>query len=107
MGLWEASARRPSAEGGYAMAALLVAMAVMAVFLSVALPAWRTEAQREKETELIFRGTQYAHAIAMFQRKYANASPPSLDVLLNEHFLRKKFKDPMTKDGDFQLVYAN
>src|SRR5471032_1857667 len=43
----------------------------------------------------------------MFQRKYANASPPSLDVLLNEHFLRKKYKDPMTPDGEFQLVYAN
>ena len=92
---------------GHAMAALLVGMAVMAVFLSVTLPVWRTQSQREKETELIFRGMQYAHAIALFQRKYANASPPSIDVLVNEHFLRKKYKDPMTPDGEFQLVYAN
>ncbi len=94
-------------EGGYAMAALLAGMAIMAIFLSVALPAWRTAAQREKETELIFRGQQYAHAIAMFQRKYANASPPNLDVLMNERFLRKKYKDPMTKDGEFQMIYAS
>jgi len=70
------------------------------------LPAWRQQAQREREAELIFRGEQYARAIALFQRKYANTFPPNVDVLLNEHFLRKKYKDPMT-DGDFQIVYAN
>ena len=26
---------------------------------------------------------------------------------MNEHFLRKKYKDPMTKDGEFQVLYAN
>ena len=89
------------------MAALLVAMTIMAIFLSMALPAWRTAAQREKEAELIFRGQQYARAIALFQRKYANTFPPNLQILLDGHFLRKKYKDPMTADGEFQLVYAN
>jgi type II secretory pathway pseudopilin PulG len=89
------------------MAALLAMMVVMAIIMSMALPAWRTAAQREKETELVFRGEQYAHAIALFQRKYANTFPPNIDVLLNEHFLRKKYKDPMTTDGEFQLIYAN
>jgi type II secretory pathway pseudopilin PulG len=95
------------ASAGYAMAALLVAMTIMAIFMSMALPAWRTAAQREKEAELIFRGQQYARAIALFQRKYANTFPPNLQVLLDGHFLRKKYKDPMTEDGEFQLVYAN
>ena len=89
------------------MAALLVGMMIMALFLSMALPAWRTAAQREKEAELIFRGQQYARAIMLFQRKYANTFPPSVDVLLNEHFLRKKYKDPMTAEGEFQVIYAN
>jgi type II secretory pathway pseudopilin PulG len=89
------------------MAALLVAMAIMAIFMSMALPAWRTAAQREKEAELIFRGQQYARAIALFQRKYANTFPPNLQILLDGHFLRKKYKDPMTADGEFQVVYAN
>jgi type II secretory pathway pseudopilin PulG len=88
------------------MAALLVGMTIMALFLSMALPAWRTAAQREKEEELIFRGQQYARAIALFQRKYANTFPPNLNILLDGHFLRKKYKDPMT-DGEFQVVYAN
>ncbi len=85
------------------MAALLVAMSIMAIFMGAALPAWRTWAQREKEAELIFRGEQYARAIGLFQRRYANATPPNLDVLVNERFLRKKYKDPIT-NGDFQLI---
>ena len=70
------------ASSGYAMAALLVAMSVMAILLSVALPNWSHMIRREKEEELIFRGNQYARAFSMYQRKYANAAPPNLDVLL-------------------------
>jgi type II secretory pathway pseudopilin PulG len=58
------------------MVALLVAMAIMAVALSVALPSWKTAAQREREEELIFRGTQYARAIALYQRKFRQRLSP-------------------------------
>jgi type II secretory pathway pseudopilin PulG len=85
------------------MAALLVAMSVMAVFMTVALPVWNTQAQREKEAELVFRGEQYARAVMLYQRKFANALPPSVDVLLNDRYLRKKYKDPVT-GGEFQLL---
>ena len=88
------------------MAALLVAMSVMAIVLSVAAPIWQTAAQREREAELVFRGEQYAHAVALFQRKYAGGFPPNLDILLKERFLRKRYKDPMAPDGEFQLLYA-
>jgi type II secretory pathway pseudopilin PulG len=102
----QARAARPeTSEHGYAMAALLVAMSVMAIMLGAALPSWRTYAQREKEAELVFRGEQYARAITLFQRKYANASPPNIDVLVTERFLRKKYKDPITGD-DFQIITA-
>lgn len=87
------------------MVMLLVAMGVMAVVWTTALPAWSTLVKREKEEELIFRGNQYARAIGLFQRKYANQSPPSLDVLIEQKFLRKKYKDPMVPDGEFQLLY--
>jgi type II secretory pathway pseudopilin PulG len=89
------------------MAALLVALAVMAVLLTVAMPVWKTAVKREKEAELVWRASQYVRAILLFRRKYANASPPNLDILVNERFLRKKYKDPMTEDGEFQLVYAS
>jgi type II secretory pathway pseudopilin PulG len=91
---------------GYAMAALLVGMSVMAVLMSALLPVWSHMATREKEEELIFRGKQYARAIGLFQRKFANTPPPTIDVLVEQRFLRKKYKDPITKD-DFQPLYAN
>src|SRR5436190_7343410 len=87
-------------ERGYAMAALLVAMSIMEVMMTVALPVWKQNAQREKEEELIFRGKQYVHAIGLFQRKFAGTYPPNLNVLVEQKFLRKKYKDPMT-DDDF------
>jgi len=71
------------------------------VFMSMALPVWSTAAQRSREDELVFRGEQYARAIALYQRKYANALPPSIDLLVNERFLRKKYLDPVT-GGEFQ-----
>jgi type II secretory pathway pseudopilin PulG len=91
---------------GYAMAALLVGMSVMAVLMSALLPVWSHMAQREKEEELIFRGKQYARAIGLFQRKYANTAPPTIELLVEQRFLRKKYKDPITND-DFQPIYAN
>lgn len=97
------SSKRLADERGFAMAALLVLMTIMAIAMTTALPTWHTMAQREKEEELIFRGKQYAHAIALFQRKYAGAFPPDVDVLVREKFLRKKYKDPITGD-DFQVV---
>ena len=85
------------------MAALIVAMGVMMIMMAAALPAWQTLARREREAELVFRGNQYARAIAAFQRKYGGAFPPTIDVLVEERLLRKKFKDPIT-DEDFVIV---
>ena len=95
-------------KSGYAMAALLIAMSVMAVLLSIAMPTWSHMIRREKEEELIFRGEQYARAINQYQRKYANQSPASIDVLIEQRLLRKKFRDPFAtdKEGEFQLLYV-
>ena len=94
-----------SRTAGYAMAALLVAIAVMGVAMTVALPAWRQQTQRENEEELIFRGRQYVRAVQLFQRRYAAAYPPDIDLLLRQRFLRKKYTDPMVKDGEFEILY--
>jgi type II secretory pathway pseudopilin PulG len=79
------------------MAALLVALAVMAVLMSVALPVWRHDAQREKEEELVFRGQQYVRAIRLFQTKNQTL-PTSVDILVQGRYIRKKFKDPITNE---------
>lgn len=98
--------RRGRAEEGFALAALLVAVGILSIMLLVALPAWRHQAQREKEAELIFRGQQYARAIGLYQRKLAGSFPPNIDVLVEQKFLRKKYKDPITGE-EFVPIYAN
>jgi hypothetical protein len=77
---------------------------VMMLLMSVAMPVWRHEMQREKEAELVFRGEQYARAINLYQRKMGPGNfPPTVDILVQQRFLRKKYKDPIT-NGDFQLI---
>jgi type II secretory pathway pseudopilin PulG len=85
------------------MAVLLAALAIMGIAWTVVVPVWKQYVQREKEAELIFRAGQYARAIALYQRKYANAFPPNVEVLLREKFLRRKYKDPVT-NGEFRYL---
>jgi type II secretory pathway pseudopilin PulG len=96
-----------SDDGGYAMAALLIGLSVMAILLTVAMPVWKQAATREKEAELVFRGEQYKRAIDLFQRRSGPGTmPPSLDLLIDQKFLRKKYKDPITGQ-DFDLISPN
>ena len=85
------------------MAGLLVAIAVMGVTMSMVMPTWRTWAQREKEAELVFRGEQYMRAIELYQRRFAGAYPPDMQLLIDQRFLRKAFTDPMT-GGEFEIL---
>lgn len=91
-------------HAGYAMAALLVAISVMSVVLAVVMPVWTQMARREKEAELIFRGEQYKRALELFQRRNGpGVTPPSVDLLVEQKFLRKAYRDPITGD-DFVLL---
>jgi type II secretory pathway pseudopilin PulG len=90
-------------ERGFAMAGLLVGIALLSLGLSIAMPTWRTLVQREKEEELIWRGQQYDRAIQLYRKKNAAPGAPSIERLVEGRFLRKKFKDPIT-GGDFEVV---
>jgi type II secretory pathway pseudopilin PulG len=86
------------------MAVLLVAMSISAILMTVAMPVWKQTTRREKEAELIFRGEQYVRAIRLFQQRAGpGALPPTLDVLVEQRFLRKEFKDPITGE-DFLVL---
>ena len=66
------------------------------------MPVWRQAAQREKEAELVWRGQQYDRALQLYRRKASAPGAPNLDILIEQKFLRKKYKDPIT-GGDFEL----
>ena len=91
-------------DDGFIMVALLVAMAVSAIWLATMLPAWRQQAVRQREGDLIFRGQQYARAIALYYVNDSCTLPLSVDMLVSRHFLRKKWKDPIANDDFVPLV---
>jgi type II secretory pathway pseudopilin PulG len=96
--------RRPRQQAGYALVALVAAVTIMLVVMAAAVPSWRYVMKNEREEELIFRGNQIARAIEQFQKKRGNLLPSSLDLLVKEKFLRRAYKDPMTKDGRWRMV---
>lgn len=98
------SARAGASDSGYALVALVATLTVALIAMAVAVPTWQHVVKNEREQELIFRGGQIADAIARFQRKNANALPSSIEQLVKGRFLRKAYKDPMTKDGEWRLV---
>src|SRR5688572_24779430 len=65
-------------QRGYALAAVLVGIALLSVVMMAMLPAWRQQVRREKEAELVFRGEQYARALYLYQRKFPGAYPPNV-----------------------------
>ncbi|MGD8536221.1 MAG: type II secretion system protein [Candidatus Aminicenantes bacterium] len=91
-------------ENGYTLIILLFALFVMSIGLLVAVPVWETQIQREKEEELIFRGKQYVEAIRLFQTKNPGSFPKTFDELVEEKCIRKLFKDPMTQDGEWNVI---
>jgi type II secretory pathway pseudopilin PulG len=92
-----------SDDSGFMMVALLVCMSIAAIWMAASLTNMRHQAQREKEDDLVFRGEQYARAIALYQNKNRGLPPPDIDTLITQHYLRKKWKDPIT-GTDFALV---
>ena len=96
------SARRR--EKAYALVALLASVATMLILLSAAGPYWKYVMRNDAEEELLFRGGEIADAVARYQRKNGNALPSSLEVLVQQHFLRRAYKDPMTKGGKWRFL---
>jgi type II secretory pathway pseudopilin PulG len=91
-------------EKGYTLIILLFALFVMSIGLLVAVPVWETQIQREKEEELIFRGKQYVEAIRLFQTKNPGSFPKTFDELVEEKCIRKLYTDPMTEDGEWNII---
>jgi type II secretory pathway pseudopilin PulG len=94
---------------GYALLVVMAVATLLLVSLTVALPSVYQEAQREREEELIFRGIQYARAIAMFHRQFQRF-PVSVKELLQTNglrFLRRAYPDPMDRKGKWRFIHAN
>lgn len=101
-------------DRGFTYIWIMFVVALTGVALAGVGQVWRTEAQREKEKELMFVGEQFMQAIGSY---YENSPgmpkryPDSLEkLLLDDRFptvkrhLRKIFFDPMTGSTEWGLV---
>lgn len=111
-----------SSSAGFTYIAALMIIMVMGIMLGVAGQTWKTRMQRERETELLFRGLEYQRAIRRWAQYDVVEGKPlktttqarrplnQLEDLLKdpgslskERYLRRLYTDPFTGD-EFQVV---
>ena len=94
---------------GIVLVIVMMVATLLLIALTVVLPSVYQDGQREREAELIFRGTQYARAVALFHQKF-NRYPVNTKELLSTsgmRFLRKEFRDPMDPKGVWRFIHVN
>jgi type II secretory pathway pseudopilin PulG len=96
---------------GFTYVGLLIAIAIMGVGLAAVGTVWRTQAQREREQELLFIGHDFERAIASYYKAGGHQFPQEIDDLLDDkrgpqpaHHLRRFYNDPMTGAQDWNII---
>lgn len=102
-------------EKGFTYPAALMLVVVISVALTGVHQQWQTIVKRDREKELLFRGTQILAAIDAYCRAGSEDAcqyPRRFEDLLKDprfpavrRYLRKPYKDPMTRDGHWGIVY--
>lgn len=99
---------------GFTYVWLLFFIALGTATAAAALGSVQTAMQREREQELLFRGGEFARALARFRDASPEgqpAAPAGLDELLEDrrgrtpaHHLRRLYADPFTGQADWLLL---
>ena len=109
--------RRPPASrrsAGFTYVGLLIAVVILGLALSAVGTLWRTEAQRERERELLYIGRDFRNALASYYKSTAGGGhqyPQEIADLLEDkrfpetrHHLRSFHSDPMTGAPDWTIL---
>jgi len=98
-------------QRGFALLVVMLLTTLVLLGAIAAAPYLKTERQREKEQEMIWRGKQYVRGIKLYYRKNGRF-PTSVDDLIKPkvgsvRFMRQAYKDPMNKDdGTWRMIYV-
>lgn len=107
--------RYKSGEQGFTYLTLLFIIVLMGLAASVTGQVWSKAAKREKEVELLFRGTEVMRAVGSYYQSSPGAKsyPASLEALLKDsrypvtkRYLRRIYEDPFTGKADWVLIEA-
>lgn len=95
-------------QRGYVLLAVLLVLVLILLATMAAAPRLAQQIRRDREQELIHRGTQYARAIKRYYKKFGRypASIQQLEETNNLRFLRRRYKDPMTEKGEWRLIHV-
>lgn len=118
--LRSASTRFRAKEQGYSLLALVIALAVFSIYLTMSVTNFQAERQQEQELELIQRGNSIAEAIARYNNsgRLGQLNPGGLFVTKLEdlakgvdingrlvHFLRPSaLRDPMANGREWRAL---
>ncbi len=98
------------AEEGMVLAIVMIVATLILVALTAVLPSVFQEGQREREKETIFRGYQYARAVALFHKQFSRY-PVSVKELAQQtngmRFLRQEYRDPLDPKGKWRFIHVN
>lgn len=87
------------------MVAVVIFIAILTILIAAVGPSIATIMRREREEELLFRGKQYARAIAFFQRRYGRYPTSLKEMYMNRpRVIRKLWKDPMCACDNWKLL---
>jgi hypothetical protein len=91
---------------------VLLTLMLFVALLAIGSLAWiqkvEFEIKRDREEELIHRGVQYSRALRHYVKKFGHypARIEDLESTNNVHYLRKRYKDPIT-GKDFKFLRMN
>ena len=94
-------------ERGYILLMLMLFVTLLVIAAGAVAPSIAFRVRRDREEEMIHRGTQYSRAIRRYVKK-TGRYPTRLEDLENTNnirFLRKRYKDPIT-GKDFKLLHV-
>jgi type II secretory pathway pseudopilin PulG len=95
-------------ERGYVLLTLMLFVALLAIASLAWIQKVDFEIKRDREEELIHRGVQYSRALRHYVKKFGHypARIEDLESTNNVHYLRKRYKDPIT-GKDFKFLRMN
>ena len=103
--------KKKTKQEGYALVLVVFLTTLLLISVMAIAPSIRTEKQREKEQEMIWRGKQYIRGVKLYYKKNGRF-PTTIDDLTKPkvgslRFMRKAYTDPMNKeDGSWRLIYV-
>lgn len=90
-------------QKGFTMFELMIAMFILIILLSVALPTYQRSVQHARETVLKENLFQMRRAIDQYTADKGRL-PESLDKLIEEKYLREKPVDPITEKAEWTEI---